>query len=204
MAVLDIIRKLIEDVPQYYEETDTLKSNIYYKYKHSPIITISLTVNGSSVPVTYDEEAGIAIFGSAQTGTLVVKYQSVWFSDDTINQILSYKPIDEKLLLIDDDIFAFKIPQYPVNFITIDEEGNTITSTFDEDTMQFAATSDTLIVQGVVADIYNTVGTLLLLKASNPQKIRKEFLSFNNWGDYPNVAQGLREQADYWFKFAGR
>lgn len=204
MSVLTIVRKLIEDVPQYYEETDTLKNNVYYKFKHSPIIPISLTVNGGTVPVTYDEEVGIAIFGSAQTGTLVVKYKSVWFSDDTINQVLSYKSLKQKLLLIDTNTFAFEIPQYPVNFITKDEAGNIISSVFSEDTMQFIADSTTLIIQGIVADMYNTVGTLLLLKASNPQKIRREFLSFTNWGDYPSVAEGLRNQADYFFKFAGR
>lgn len=204
MPVLNIIRKLIEDIPQYHEDVDTLNNNLYYKFKHSPIIPISLTIDGVSVPTTYDEEVGIAIFGTEQTGTISVRYQSVWFSDNTINQILSYQPVNKKLLLIDTNTFAFDIPQYPVRFITKDESGNVISSTFDEDSMQFHATSTTLIVEGVVADIYNTVGTLLLLKASNPQKIRREFLSFTNWGDYPNVAQGLREQADYWFKFSGR
>jgi len=204
--VIDIIRKLIGDVPKYYEVKGiTLNNDLYYQFQHFPLIgTPEMEIDGTAVSPTYDLESGNATFSSPQTGTLSVRYKSAWFSDETIQQVMSYIVINEKLLKVGDNKWAFKIPKYPIEYELSEEDGTSLTGTFDETTMQFTITATAPVISGVAVDIYNTAGTLLLLKASNPMQIRKEFISFNNWGDYPAVAQGLREQADYWFQMSGK
>ena len=204
--VIDIIRKLIGDVPKYYEVKGiTLNNDLYYQFQHFPLIgTPEMEIDGTAVSPTYDLESGNATFSSPQTGTLSVRYKSAWFSDETIQQVMSYIVINEKLLKVGDNKWAFKIPKYPIEYELSEEDGTSLTGTFDETTMQFTITATAPVISGIAVDIYNTAGTLLLLKASNPMQIRKEFISFNNWGDYPAVAQGLREQADYWFQMSGK
>jgi len=204
--VIDIIRKLIGDVPQYYEVKGvTLNNDLYYQFQHFPLIgTPEIKIDGTTVSPTCDLESGNAIFFSPQTGTLSATYKSAWFSDETIQQVMSYIVINEKLLKVGDNKWAFRIPKYPVDYELSEEGGTSLTGTFDETTMQFTITATAPVISGIAVDIYNTAGTLLLLKASNPMQIRKEFISFNNWGDYPAVAQGLREQADYWFQMSGK
>lgn len=204
--VIDIIRKLIGDVPQYYEVKGvTLNNDLYYQFQHFPLIgTPEIKIDGTTVSPTCDLESGNAIFFSPQTGTLSTTYKSAWFSDETIQQVMSYIVINEKLLKVGDNKWAFRIPKYPVDYELSEEDGTSLTGTFDETTMQFTITATAPVISGIAVDIYNTAGTLLLLKASNPMQIRKEFISFNNWGDYPAVAQGLREQADYWFQMSGK
>ena len=203
--VIDVIRKMIGDEPVYHEQTGiTLNNDDYYTFPHYPLYADPvMEVDGTAITPTYYLESGTAQFSSAQTGTLKIKYQSVWFTDETIQQMLSYKFVDEMLKQIDTDKFVFAIPKYPV-YYTITDNGSSVNATFDEATMTFTMTATSPEIKGTIVDIYDTVGTLLLMKANNPQKIRREFISFSNWGDYPAVAQGLREQADYWFTFSGK
>jgi len=204
--VVDIIRKMIGDNPTYHEETGiTLKNDTYYIFPHYPLFdTPVMKVNAVTITPTYKNESGVAIFASAQSGTLSTEYRSVWFTDETINQMTSYISIEERLKQVDTDKYVFEIPKYPVRYTIKDDNGIVSTVSFDETTMQFTMTAINPIISGIAVDLYNTVGTLLLLKASNPQMIRKEFMSFSNWGEYPAVAQGLREQANYWFTFSGK
>jgi len=204
--VIDIIRKLIGDTVQYHEEQGiTLNNNLYYQFQHFPLIdTPIMKIDGNPITPTYDLESGNATFATAQTGTLEIKYKSAWFSDVTIQQIMSYVSINEKLLNVGTNLWAFRIPKYPVQYELNEEDGGALTGTFNESTMQFTISATSPIISGIAVDLYNSAGTLLLLKGSNPTQIRKEFISFSNWGDYPAVAQGLREQADYWFKLSGK
>jgi len=147
---------------------------------------------------TYDHSTGVVTFTHPVTDTLIFAYDSVWFEDEQIENMLVYKTIDKELTLIENNKFKFDIPYYPVRYST-----NPSSATFDADTLTFTAGGDSLRFTGTVVDVYSTAATLLLIMPSYPMKIRKEFMGFNDWGDFPTISRGLQAQSDRLFKLSG-
>jgi len=194
-----VIRNLIGDNPRYYEDTFTASNQNVIQFAHYPVLEATVKVNGNEITGTLDSESGVFIPDNPISGTVYIKYSAVWFTDETINALSAYKDMTVQLLPIGDNKWVMPIPYYPIKFSTA--SGDAIT--YDEQTNTYYCEAETVQITGTFLDIYATVGTLLLTKASMPEQIRREFVSFTDWANYPQISKGLQDQAFAWFKMSG-
>jgi hypothetical protein len=194
--VIDLIRTLISDTPQFYEETKSVSNQTIFRFAHYPVVSANLYLDNNAVSGTLYNDSGVFVADTPLTGTLRVVYQTEWFLDKTIYSLMAYVKKTVDLVPVGQDVWAMELPYYPLTFT--ENNGNTLT--YNEANNTFSGTGTAMQITGTFCDIYNTVGTLLLLKGSMPERIQRDFASFTNWGDYPNIAKGLQDQAMAWFK----
>ena len=197
---INLIRTLISDTPRTYEENITVNNQAIIQFAHYPVVEAEILLDGNTVSGNLNQDSGVFEADTPMTGTLHIKYTAVWFLDKTIEQLATYAKKTINLVQVDDDKWVMEIPYYPLHF----EEVNGQTITYDSTTNQFTCqATQPPQISGTFLDIYSTVGTLLLLKGSMPERIKRDFASFNDWGNYPDIAKGLQDQAMAWFKMSG-
>jgi len=194
-----VIRDLIGDNPRVYEDTFTAHNQNVIQFAHYPVISAIVKLNGVDVSGTLNSKNGTFTPDIILDGTVYVRYEAVWFPDEVINSVSVYKNLTLSLLSIGDNKWVMPLPYYPIHF----EETNGNVITYDETTNTFYCEATNVQISGTFLDIYATAGTLLLMKASMPEQIKREFSSFSDWANYPEVAKGLQDQAFAWFKMSG-
>ncbi len=197
--VIDLIRKLIGDEPTMYEDSFSVENKSIISFSHFPLNSATILIDGTPAQGTLNLEAGYFESTQPLNGTIYLNYSSVWFSDATISAMESYKNLTLTLLPLGNNTFVMPIPYYPVSI----NEVTGATITYNEDTNTFTCPIANPQIKGTFIDTYSTVGSLLLLKGSMPEQIKREFSSFTNWADYSQVAKGLQDQAMAWFKMSG-